>query len=368
MRSSSNTPKLDLNDKKIILPYSNNDFNKIQGSANQSVCVICTINTSQYICPNCNIPYCSLNCFKSEVHSDCNQNFTNNQLKDELSINNQSNLLEKKKALDLLKKFNEENDIDEFNEIDDDTMQRLASLDLESSDPSTILNALSKEERDQFENLTNPSNSATLTRLLHLYQQSFHPWYIDDDNNSENESDDLLDKPEAKSFDLHQGGEILSSNLVAIMFSYAFILRRFGLRYLSDLENTSRDIRDAKGELSRLLPFLKEKRSNFTYVNPREAVHSIWSRIPPEIRTKEFLDLLLDDTKCLLKPLKPVHEESDRVISTQCLFDILQVFGEAKTPFTTKLTFYLTRCHNMTAYLKKLNFNIDIDRHENPDN
>lgn len=229
------------------------------------------------------------------------------------------------------------------------------------------MNALNKEERDQFDNLLNPSNSTILTRLLHLYQQSFHPWYIDD-NSNESESDVFLDKPEAKSFDLHSGGEILSSNLVAIMFSYAFILRRFGLRYLSDLENTSRDISDAKKEIIRLLPFLKEKKSNFTYVNPREAIHSILSRIPSEIRTKEFLDLLLDDTKCLIKPLKPIHEESDRVISTQCLFDILQVFGEAKTPFTTKLTFYLSRCHNMTAYLKKTNFNIDIEDQGHPNN
>ena len=42
---------------------------------NVRVSFSCKVKLSQYTCPRCNLPYCSLECYKSTLHQDCTEAF-----------------------------------------------------------------------------------------------------------------------------------------------------------------------------------------------------------------------------------------------------------------------------------------------------
>jgi hypothetical protein len=40
-------------------------------ASEKDVCGLCDVQFSRYTCPKCNVPYCSLVCYKSDRHADC---------------------------------------------------------------------------------------------------------------------------------------------------------------------------------------------------------------------------------------------------------------------------------------------------------
>uniref|UniRef100_A0A3B4AG79 HIT-type domain-containing protein n=1 Tax=Periophthalmus magnuspinnatus TaxID=409849 RepID=A0A3B4AG79_9GOBI len=49
-----------------------------------AVCLLCHCKPSLYTCPRCNVPYCSLSCYKSPEHSVCSEDFYKESVLNEL--------------------------------------------------------------------------------------------------------------------------------------------------------------------------------------------------------------------------------------------------------------------------------------------
>ncbi|TTW73459.1 Zinc finger HIT domain-containing protein 2 [Bagarius yarrelli] len=48
------------------------------------VCGLCLSESAQYTCPRCNVPYCSLSCYRSSVHAVCSEQFYKECVSEEL--------------------------------------------------------------------------------------------------------------------------------------------------------------------------------------------------------------------------------------------------------------------------------------------
>lgn len=339
---------------EIKLLSDKNSANKIQSTSANEICGICTLNFSVYICPSCNIPYCGVNCFKSDKHGDCNNKFISQQLQD--LADTSSDHSQRHQFVTLLRNHYKNISDDDLNLLeneqdsdnDDTLIQRLSSIDLDNSAPDDILNVLTQSEKDQFHNLFLPSNRSHLSQLLHNQLQ---PWFDHFDSTS------FVNPFTLTSFPVLKGGQLLSSNLVAIIFTYAFILRRYSFNLLSSFDNISTDVKNAKRDLVNLLPFVFQSNSKFVYSNPNEAIQSIWSSVSSQLRSHQLYITLLHDIKLLLSPPQLIRQDNT-LLCCICLFDLIQVFGQSKTSSVAKLRFYMTRSHDMTNSLKdKIWFN-----------
>ena len=47
-------------------------------------CYRCNTQAQRYMCPKCEIPYCSLECYKSEAHAECSESFYKEWVETEL--------------------------------------------------------------------------------------------------------------------------------------------------------------------------------------------------------------------------------------------------------------------------------------------
>jgi len=82
-----------------------------------SSCEICFKNKSQYTCPKCNIPYCSLKCYRDESkHLNCSENFYQDQVITELKMCKISDVEDKNKLAEILLREKEEMENDQFNQ------------------------------------------------------------------------------------------------------------------------------------------------------------------------------------------------------------------------------------------------------------
>jgi hypothetical protein len=85
-----------------------------------SSCEICFKNKSQYTCPKCNIPYCSLKCYRDELkHLNCSENFYQDQVITELKMCKISDVEDKNKLAEILLREKEEMENDQFNQHSD---------------------------------------------------------------------------------------------------------------------------------------------------------------------------------------------------------------------------------------------------------
>ncbi|KAI9622491.1 hypothetical protein H4Q26_015172 [Puccinia striiformis f. sp. tritici PST-130] len=68
-----------------LKPKKGRTRNRIN-QANQDTikCLVCQINFAKYTCPNCNLRYCTVNCFKSQSHSACSESFYKNALLEDI--------------------------------------------------------------------------------------------------------------------------------------------------------------------------------------------------------------------------------------------------------------------------------------------
>ncbi|KFD59046.1 hypothetical protein M514_00209 [Trichuris suis] len=113
----------------------------------ESTCKICSKSTKKiYVCPRCNVQYCSLDCFRHRTHLRCSEEFYRNCVLEELkslpepskATNNglptTSDLWKDASAVDIL----EEKQLDEM----------LASVGVNPSDD--LFELLTGEEKEEF--------------------------------------------------------------------------------------------------------------------------------------------------------------------------------------------------------------------------
>ncbi|XP_054277793.1 zinc finger HIT domain-containing protein 2 [Macrosteles quadrilineatus] len=142
-------------------------------SANQ--CQICKQADSKYVCPKCNIPYCSLKCYQSELHSQCSETFYKDcvveQIRSEdVDPQTQSKMME---ILQRVQNIDEQFDEEVPDSDDDDSVEdlagRLAGVDLD--DPDSVWEKLTLAEKQQFEELL---RSGDVSQIVPHWQ----PWWL----------------------------------------------------------------------------------------------------------------------------------------------------------------------------------------------
>ena len=68
----------------------------------------CCRQVARYTCPTCNVPYCSLICFRSEKHGQCSEGFYKRELESEIRSKPSASANERQRMLEMLRRLEEE--------------------------------------------------------------------------------------------------------------------------------------------------------------------------------------------------------------------------------------------------------------------
>ncbi|KAI0785209.1 hypothetical protein C8Q75DRAFT_723127 [Abortiporus biennis] len=353
-------------------------------------CAICHRQFSRYTCPTCNAPYCSLTCFRSPNHGECSEAFYRKEIKSDIHSNPSKTAEERTKMMDLLKRF-EEDALDESElleadggEDEVDLANRLQSLDMEKASYDEIWSALTSEEREQFMKLVqNPSSNITQQLLAseELQTQILEPWWerpsdeYEDSTRHEpiqvlalpvqkqkrfGEKPEIMEVPQemidnitSRTMSRDEAIPLLLYNICATLIVYSYITRSLSTSPLSSLRSIDPEYQEAKRFVSRLLPFLVERRSTSVFPNLSATITDLWSRFDSEKISPILLSILLHDTSRLIRPLSVTvlpapstesssltsHPSSNTILA---LSDLSTLFQSNKSThhIAHKLTFY----------------------------
>ncbi|PCH44107.1 hypothetical protein WOLCODRAFT_133088 [Wolfiporia cocos MD-104 SS10] len=311
----------------------------VQASPTESVstlpCAICRRQFSRYTCPQCNIPYCSLTCFRSESHSNCSETFYQKELESDVRSAPSASEEEKRKMMELLKQFEQEStdddllipDADEEEDTGDELAYRLGGMDLDSASYDDIWAALTPAERDKFMRALQDPNSELTQQLLaseELEKERIEPWW-ETPTGMDADAEDQIPSDASKKAELHRRygtkppvmqvpssmlntpsvpgkSPMLLYNICAVCITYAYITRSLATSPLSSVSPSNPEYEEARATVSRLLPFLADRKSTMVYPSLSNVVTDIWSRFEPGTMTPPFFSILLRDAVVLLLP------------------------------------------------------------------
>ncbi|KAL3666094.1 hypothetical protein V7S43_008885 [Phytophthora oleae] len=236
------------------------------------VCRVCTTQEARYTCPRCNIPYCSVNCYR--FHGEgCTEQFFETHVRSEMQLTSNSRGHDEKKQqksiqelLERVKEFQEEQQ-----QVDDEEalMQRMEELALLDREGKLTLESLTLEEKKKF---LGEVADGRLGKLVQLWS----PWWVMSERkyrsetsarrrqlileeiggSSEEDTDtevmlepsvlypvELFTNSEAQKMPeslnaLLPGGQpspCLRFHLVEMLFAYALVLRAFNGDYAQDI-------------------------------------------------------------------------------------------------------------------------------------
>lgn len=140
-------------------------------------CGICTDEIARYTCSRCSKRYCSLKCYKSEIHQSCSEAFYEKEVKKSISVPSKDSDRDKLKLIQVLDKYQgsgrqsgdwkyeaplDYNKVEEELELNrEDLEEKDKPLTLKEEEelkeliknatPDQILSILTPEERQRFE-------------------------------------------------------------------------------------------------------------------------------------------------------------------------------------------------------------------------
>ncbi|KAI0316007.1 hypothetical protein OF83DRAFT_1061091, partial [Amylostereum chailletii] len=290
----------------------------------------CRRQFSRYTCPRCNLAYCSIPCFRSEGHAQCSESFYRTQLESDINTTPSKSIEERKQMMDLLKRFEEDNLDDPFENIDDDDdnegevlEKRLAGLDLDDASYDQLWATLTPAERSRFLNAVRDPSSELAQELLaspSIMEDVRTPWWEVSDApaplsshisaansnvpKTKGDKPDIMVIPSSLNSFQPLPSFPLAYNLVAIFLAYAYITRHFAYSPLSHPSFSSPA--DARDTIRKLVPFLPDKRSKTILETLDAAVTDVWSRFEPGTVTPALFTLLLQDVATLLHPRRVI--------------------------------------------------------------
>ncbi|KAL0272434.1 UNVERIFIED_CONTAM: hypothetical protein PYX00_005403 [Menopon gallinae] len=143
---------------------------------NEKQCEVCQTKEGRYVCPKCDILYCSVDCFRAEQHTECSEIFYKKCVEEELQFQRKAPgkdniaeiLLRSHIAADDDDDVIDSDDDSEDGEKVDDLAVRLENVDLDNEDE--IWEKLNPEERRAFKNLI---SSGDIRKILPDWQ----PWW-----------------------------------------------------------------------------------------------------------------------------------------------------------------------------------------------
>ncbi|KAJ1330655.1 hypothetical protein BSLG_009107 [Batrachochytrium salamandrivorans] len=143
----------------------------------RSLCGVCMIQGSLYSCPRCNLEYCSMTCYKSELHADCTEAFYKANFLDELH-SNKVNDSDRHRMLQMLD-AHEQAELADQDTLDqeeglnplEDIADRFQDIDLDNTSTEDIISRLSPQEMERFNAILKNKEAALL--LVPEWQ----PWW-----------------------------------------------------------------------------------------------------------------------------------------------------------------------------------------------
>ncbi|KAH9840290.1 uncharacterized protein C8Q71DRAFT_805910 [Rhodofomes roseus] len=289
-------------------------------------CAICRRQFSRYTCPKCNIPYCSLTCFRSETHAGCSESFYRKEIESDVRGNASKTAEQRMKTLELLKHFEEDSmnddvlglDADDSDDEGGNLESRLRDLDIDAASYDDLWAALTPAEREMFTKALRDPNSELAQQLLsseELEKVRIEPWWeAPDDPSTDDPSTSwraqkrygkkpaMMPIPENMVGTSHTPGKypLLLYNICAVMVAYAYVTRHFATSPLTSLDPSERD--EARRIIAQLVPFLSDRLSKTVHSSLSAAVTDILSRFQTDAMPLAFFSLLLRDAAGFLQP------------------------------------------------------------------
>ncbi|KAI8340682.1 hypothetical protein BC941DRAFT_467852 [Chlamydoabsidia padenii] len=249
-----------------IIDQDNDDNTKVE-KISQPLCYICQEKASNYICPRCNLRYCSLPCYKHQKHTSCTETFYKENVMAEMNSLD-ADQINKKSIQKILRKFEAENDqqalgdeqnpqqqqYSSYDDTSDDAMktmeQRFADMDIANTDASMIWDMLSPQEQHEFQALMK------MDTWQGLDLPEYEPWWItqaskvidldDDDDDDDNTITDIPALPTA----IPALSDIMKSppaphlifHLVHVLMTYTYLARQTMGDLADDLDYGMRSV------------------------------------------------------------------------------------------------------------------------------
>ncbi|XP_033117229.1 zinc finger HIT domain-containing protein 2-like [Anneissia japonica] len=118
------------------------------------LCKLCLKETAKYVCPRCNVRYCSLDCYKSSLHADCSESFYKESVMDEMKKTKKSPE-ERQQVMDMLRRLEEEDQQYQLDSNEDSLEHKLALFfqNFTEKDSDRVWEQLTQEEKEGFERL-----------------------------------------------------------------------------------------------------------------------------------------------------------------------------------------------------------------------
>ncbi|RCH95690.1 hypothetical protein CU098_001672 [Rhizopus stolonifer] len=152
------------------------DQDKALEPVNQTLCEICQKQFSNYVCPRCNLRYCSLTCYKDLKHADCTESFYRESVTAEIQTR-ELDKNDKNKMLAMLQRLEQENQALDLDDDDhyESMLDRFSQIDIEHTDANVIWDLLSDQERKEFEHVLHNVEKTGDWHAWHL--PSYSPWW-----------------------------------------------------------------------------------------------------------------------------------------------------------------------------------------------
>ncbi|SCZ87337.1 BZ3500_MvSof-1268-A1-R1_Chr2-2g04803 [Microbotryum saponariae] len=319
-------------------------------SGPQPVCQACQTQFSRYTCPSCNFHYCTLTCYRSPSHSTCSEAFDRQSLVDEIRSSEGTSREQQKAMMEMLKRFEEEQGQENEEDADEVTqrmLDRLEGVDLDSIEPSQLLEYLSPAQRAEFEDLLQASTK--VEALMEAHDELKKPWWeetegvvVEEDEENEDEENAFTKKtirpailppeslPPLKLCDDGRPlvGPGLLNNIVAVLLAYVYVVRTYSLSSLSTLIPSTMDHQEVYRVLVHLVPFLTT-RSTFIFSSIKEAIEKVFSTEGQEDPSTIFQ--ITQDVARLLTPSPVINVQDDDhhpfVNTLAALADLKAFFG-----------------------------------------
>ncbi|KAG6869226.1 hypothetical protein C0993_009090 [Termitomyces sp. T159_Od127] len=291
-------------------------------------------------------------------------------------------LQERMKMMELLKKFEEEDqentNLDSEGEDNtEDLALRFADVDLDATSAADLWSKLTPAEQAGFLKIMEDPNSDNARQLLaseELENERREPWWdapaVEPDgplSHRHGSKPELFLVPVIMVKPLSNGPP-LHYNVCAVCIAYAFVTRHLSVSPLSSLTPKGVDYDEAKCIISQLVPFLVDRKSTVLHPNLSSLVTDIWSRFNPGQVSSELFAVLLKDIAHLICPL-PVtgvalgtqseeyydaasHPHLNTVLA---LSDLAKLFEHpmngTKSHVTHKLLFYAARIISTPSWI-----------------
>ncbi|ORZ01066.1 hypothetical protein BCR43DRAFT_521976 [Syncephalastrum racemosum] len=254
----------------------------------QTLCDICQKQFSKYICPRCNLKYCSLPCYKHPKHTECTETFYRDNVMSEIQSRPAGDA-EKQRMMQLLRRFEAQGDTDAIEDDEQDELgARLAQLDLTEADPATIWNCLSEEEQKEFQALV--QNDGV----------DYEPWWQQKQQVIQEEIDVSLDRPplpqpvpDLNNMVKKVPPETLAWNVVHLTCVYSYMMRHC----VGDLHDDPPHLVSRLSQLSSRVLYASDQ---YTYPDAGQAVLDTVERTEEKEARPALHALLLRDVLDLL--------------------------------------------------------------------